>query len=508
MNSAKADNNEKGLQEKAADFREMGDYKDAAALAEECETLAEQIKAEKNERYESLVERLKIAQEKTGNPDVDEFLDLSNQFAELGDYKKSKALSKECVGIAQNERQRQYNYRRCADQLKTYGDQSCETADDYRGLADKYKALGAEFKALADCQDAPELAARCEESAAWCIQEADKIIAKQNKKKLTGIYSALGVAGIVLIIYIALNNVFVPNNTLDASGIPHYIAKFIVGGDFQGRGFLGALLLSFVPLAVGAVVSSIIFSICNNEKKILQIVFITAICGMLLYFIFGLNAALLSFVDSSGVNLDSIINIGFLFMPLLIAITVSMLTLLVCGMDSGDSFVAMLLIDIVYSIICLVQILMHYGFGLGKLILFLILCAIAAVVAILPGFFIAVITSESSTPKAMRSLAVVLAVYASISIMSAYPYVFYYSSMLPFMLLVLYIVAFILVFREKTRVRVIFAILVMILYGGVVGSGTVIHSIIDKYRVDVLLNLLIPYTASMITPMIWPKLEK
>jgi hypothetical protein len=119
-----------------------------------------------------------------------------------------------------------------------------------------------------------------------------------------------------------------------------------------------------------------------------------------------------------------------------------------------------------------------------------------------------------ATGKIARVVAVVLAVYAAFSIMAAVPYIFNYSIFTQFILLVLYLVAFILLFRKRTIARGGFAVIVMLIYISVVISGSAPTTITNHLTgqaiaisvgISKILNLLIPSLISLILPVIWPK---
>jgi hypothetical protein len=368
-------------------------------------------------------------------------------------------------------------------------------------MAKEYISLRDKFKELSGFEDAPNWAARCEEGAARCNQEADKIIAQKARKKLMGNCSALGVAGIIIVIYIAFRNMFALGNIISAAS----------------SGFLrlgGLLLLCFMPLSIGAIV----FSICKIEKKKLQTGFIIAVCAWLWYFTFVIKycSAMLDLLNTNS----AITTLGFLYAPFAIAAIASTITLPICGMDSENLFATVFFMDIVYSIVFLIQALKHDSFW--KLIIYLILFAIAAIVAALPSLLVWWIVAgikeelknqhgksqgtvgkkKTATSTFMRCIAVICAAVATYMFyrLPALGYAFFNGGLFP--MWVPYIIAFILLFRNKTRGRVLFAIIDMMWHSFCVwgacyamGAGSVTPLALQ----------LVAHLSSLILLMIWPK---
>jgi len=138
--------NEKDFNLLAREFRDMKGYKDAIALAEECDKLAAKAK---EEVYEKLLKAKKRADSKS-EPNISDYRELARQFSEMGsNYKDAATLSKECERIAfAQEQKKQYN-----NLLSRKS--KAQSEDDFRILANDFRAMG-------DYQDAAALEKECE----------------------------------------------------------------------------------------------------------------------------------------------------------------------------------------------------------------------------------------------------------------------------------------------------------------------------------------------------------
>ena len=162
---AKSENEFRALAKK---FRDMGDYKDASALAKECEDSANRIKAERERQeqqkaqererqYNTLLQQKETA-EFTENES--EFRTLAQQFRAMGKYKNAPELAKECEDIASRikakREERETLYNELLQQKKFV--ELTESESGFRVLAQQFRDIG-EYK------NASALAEECEYNA-------------------------------------------------------------------------------------------------------------------------------------------------------------------------------------------------------------------------------------------------------------------------------------------------------------------------------------------------------
>jgi len=118
----------------AQEFRNMGVYENAAQLANECDKLAEECgKREKKARYDDLV------QAKNNASSEGKYKQLAQEFREIGDYENAAQLAVECDKLAEEcgKREKKARY----DELvKEKSNASSE--EKYKHLASKFRGMG------------------------------------------------------------------------------------------------------------------------------------------------------------------------------------------------------------------------------------------------------------------------------------------------------------------------------------------------------------------------------
>ena len=172
-------------------FADLGDYKDATSYSLKCKkTVAECDRKEKCEReYAKALENMSTAKSES------DFASIAKQFEELGDFKDSKKLQKEC----------QDNYRRIKEEKeeKEYLNiiatvENAKSKDDYVTIAKRFEALG-------NYKDCKEQSQKCYEI----------IRAKKKKQK-----KVIGIALSLVICIVAISIIAYKNRTreVDLSG--------------------------------------------------------------------------------------------------------------------------------------------------------------------------------------------------------------------------------------------------------------------------------------------------
>jgi len=86
----------------AQEFRSFGSYKNSEILADECDEAAESI--------ERKLEYRKLLRNRRNATSSDDFFQLAQGFCSLGDYKDSAILANECESIAEKKRQEEESF--------------------------------------------------------------------------------------------------------------------------------------------------------------------------------------------------------------------------------------------------------------------------------------------------------------------------------------------------------------------------------------------------------------
>jgi hypothetical protein len=118
----------------AIEFRKMGDYENAAQLANECDKLADECgKREKKARYDALV------QEKNSASSEEKYKQLAQEFFDMGNYENAAKMADECTkqsGIFK-ERQKKARYDELVQEKN-----NASSEEEYKQLAQKFFDMG------------------------------------------------------------------------------------------------------------------------------------------------------------------------------------------------------------------------------------------------------------------------------------------------------------------------------------------------------------------------------
>jgi len=213
--AAKREHDSTMLRRLAAELRQFpAGYKDAVAIADECERVARN--QELKTKYVALVNRMDAA----GNEE--DFNALAGEFRALGAYPNASAKAEECErryykladerARMETKTQEQHYYTEyigATGEMERLSQQKTFKPNEFRRLGDEWLRLSERFKSIAGYNDAQTLAGECEQRSAELYEKA-------TLAKKLWMYGRIAGAAILLVVLIIIvisiiNNVRSPN---------------------------------------------------------------------------------------------------------------------------------------------------------------------------------------------------------------------------------------------------------------------------------------------------------
>jgi len=155
----------------ATEFREMGNYENAAQLADECDKLANECgKREKKTCYDNLVK------EKDNASSEKKYKHIAQKFREMGNYENAVQLADECDKLA----------------VKTRYDALVQEKP-YASSEEKYEQLAQKFREMGDYENAAQLADECDKQILVLEEQREKQERiRESKEKIKKAFPTIG----------------------------------------------------------------------------------------------------------------------------------------------------------------------------------------------------------------------------------------------------------------------------------------------------------------------------